>query len=71
MTEKKRNKVGIGVVVPKSVKDEIRGFVKRGEYKSISDFLRKAIYKLLDEKAAEKEDVLKEKSFKRFIEEIS
>ncbi|MFQ5800252.1 MAG: hypothetical protein ACE5HH_00850 [Candidatus Hydrothermarchaeales archaeon] len=71
MREKKKDKVGIGVVVPKGVKEEIVSFVKHGEYKSISDFLRKAIYKLLDEKAAENEDVLGEKSFKRFIEEIS
>jgi Arc/MetJ-type ribon-helix-helix transcriptional regulator len=71
MKGKRKVKTLVSVVIPKEVKEDITSLVKEGEFESLSDFLRKAIHKLLDEKAEEKGDLLKERKFRTFLEEIS
>jgi Arc/MetJ-type ribon-helix-helix transcriptional regulator len=69
--KKKRDKVPVSAIIPRNTKKDILIHIKGGDYKSVSDFLRHAIYNLLDEKTDEKKDILKKKSLKNFIEEIS
>ena len=71
MKKKKSARNSVSTTLPKNVKEDIIRLVDAGEFKSVSDFLRKAAYGLLDKIAAEKEDILKEKKFQRFIEKIS
>jgi Arc/MetJ-type ribon-helix-helix transcriptional regulator len=61
----------VSTILPESVKKEILNLIENNEFDSVSEFLREATYRFLDEKAAEKEDILKEKNFRRFIEKIS
>ncbi|RMF91606.1 MAG: ribbon-helix-helix protein, CopG family [Methanobacteriota archaeon] len=63
-----KESVKISFTVPESIKGEMRERVEKGEYKSLSDLMRRAVYRLLDE---EREDILRERSFRRFIEELS
>jgi Arc/MetJ-type ribon-helix-helix transcriptional regulator len=71
MTKKKSLRNSVSTTLPKNVRGDILSLVEAGEFKSVSDFLRKAAFGLLDKLADEKGDILKEKKFKRFIEKIS
>ncbi len=57
--------------MPKKAKEDIKSLVKKGRYTSVSDFLRKAVFKLLDEEKEKEGDLLKESKIRRFIEELS
>jgi Arc/MetJ-type ribon-helix-helix transcriptional regulator len=71
MRKKLKGGKSVSTILPENVKKEILALVEDKKFASVSEFLREATYKLLDEKAAEKGDILKEKNFKRFIEKIS
>jgi Arc/MetJ-type ribon-helix-helix transcriptional regulator len=71
MAGKKKDSSVLRVVVPKSVRYNILSSVKYGKYKSISDFLRKAIKNQLENEDLENKDLLEDQSFKKFIEKIS
>ncbi len=71
MKKKKSMRNSVSTTLPKNVREDILRLVEAGEFKSVSDFLRKAAFGLLDRISDEKGDILKEKKFKRFIEKIS
>lgn len=71
MKKKSSERNSVSTTLPKSVRADILKLVEVGEFKSASDFLRKAAFGLLDKIDDEKGDILKEKNFKRFIEKIS
>jgi Arc/MetJ-type ribon-helix-helix transcriptional regulator len=71
MAKAKGDQSSVSVTIPIRVKGEILSLVRNKEFKSTSDFLRTAIYKLLDDKAEENGDILKKKDIKHFIEKIS
>jgi len=61
----------VSTTLPKSVKKEILKLVEKGDYKSVSDFLRTAVYRSIEERSKEQGDILREESLRRFIEKIS
>ncbi len=71
MTAKKRHDARVSATIPSPVKRRITALVESGKYESVADFVRSALYKLLDEKNAENRDILREKEFQNFIEKIS
>ncbi|GBE18280.1 hypothetical protein BMS3Abin16_00875 [archaeon BMS3Abin16] len=71
MTAKKRHDARVSATIPSPVKKRITALVKSGRYESTADFLRDAVYRLLDAKNDENKDILSEKKFQNFIEKIS
>jgi Arc/MetJ-type ribon-helix-helix transcriptional regulator len=71
MKKKQKNRVSLSTTVPMWVKEEISSQVESGRYKSSSDFIRKAIFELLEGKKKEGSDIIKGRNLKRFIEKIS
>jgi|GEM_PF-5418250 len=71
MSAKKRYDARISATIPAPVKKRITALVESGKYNSTADFVRDAIYLLLDVKNREKGDILREKDFQNFIEKIS
>ena len=71
MSTKKRHGARVTATIPSPVKKRITALVESGKYESVADFVRSALYLLLDEKNSENKDILKEKEFQNFIEKIS
>ncbi len=63
-------KVGVTFAVPPAVKKDIKKLVRAGDYRSMSEFIREAVYRRLDEITG-RGDPLRQKKFQNFIDEIS
>ncbi len=71
MTAGKLNDARVTATIPTPVKKRITTLVESGRYESVADFVRDAVYGLLDAKNAENSDILRKKEFQNFIEKIS
>ncbi len=67
-----RKRLKVSATISHISKKEIESLVEKGNFQSISAFVREGIDRLLSEiTSGSEKDILNEDSMKRFIEEIS